>query len=65
MAHRSTVFAQLLKFLPKAEFKKLVDEYDGDKRSHSLPDHYPHQSKYLKNIANTNPIQDLIASEFS
>lgn len=36
MAHRSTVFAQLLKFIPKAEFNKIVAEYDGDKRCRSL-----------------------------
>lgn len=36
MSHRSTVFAQLLKFIPKAEFKKCVAQYDGDKRCRSL-----------------------------
>lgn len=36
MAHRSTIFAQLLKLIPKAEFKKIVAEYDGDKRCRSL-----------------------------
>lgn len=36
MAHSSTVFSQLLKFVPKSVFQKAVDQYDGDKRCRTL-----------------------------
>lgn len=36
MKHRNTVFAGLLKFLPKYSFQKTVDRYQGDKGTRSL-----------------------------
>tara|TARA_R110002167_G_scaffold2160_1_gene10770 strand:+ start:277 stop:1425 length:1149 start_codon:yes stop_codon:yes gene_type:complete len=62
MKHRNTIFSELLKFLPRQTFQKVVDRHKGDKRTRSLKCWDQFVALLFAQLSNRQSLRDLVDS---
>lgn len=62
MAYNHTVLGQLLKSVPRLEFEKLANSFDGKRRSDALPRWSQFVSLVLGHLGNRHSLRDIEAA---